>query len=108
MNSEMQRRFVLGAHLTQEQRDFFDRHGFLHFEGFANPAEVEELRAGMREAEERLLAQRPVYVNGIPIRYGRDVDGRPIVQRIAFTSLSSRAFERFVRPERFGPVLELL
>ena len=108
MNHDIEKRFVLGAHLTDEQRDFFDCWGFLHFEGFATAAEVEELRGGMRAAEERLLAGKPTHVNGIPVRYGRDVDGREIVQRIPFTSLASDAFDRFVRPERFGAVLELL
>jgi hypothetical protein len=107
--SELTTRFVLGPqHLTVEQRRFFERWGFLHFEGFATPAEVDELTRGMHELEARLVAERRAYVNGIPVRYGRDPEGKPMVQRFPFSSLLSPAFERFVSSERFAPVLELL
>jgi hypothetical protein len=97
-------RFRLGASVTPEEQRFFETWGYLHYEGFAAASEIDELRAALAELDARLCAERPERVRGIPIRYGRDVDGRPMVQRFAFTSLLSTPFHRFLRSGRFDPL----
>jgi phytanoyl-CoA dioxygenase PhyH len=97
-------RFRLGDRVSAAEQRFFERWGFLHYEGFAAAAEVAELLAALGELDTLLVAQRRQRIRGIPIRYGRDVDGRRIVQRFAFTSLLSEPFHRFLRNGRFDPL----
>lgn len=101
-------RFQLDGSLTPEQLAFFAANGFLHFEGFASATEIAGLVAAMDQLSLRLCAERRRTVNGIPIRYGRDVDGRAIVQRFAFTSELSGAFAEFVNQPKFAPIKALI
>lgn len=101
-------RFRLGAALTATQRAFFDRHGFLHFEGFVSHDEVERLRADMASIQAQWLSEGRTKVNGIPVRYGKDVDGTPMVQRFAFTSRFGENFHRLVNDARFDPIKALI
>jgi hypothetical protein len=101
-------RFRLGPRIGDSERAFLDRYGFLHYEGVATRAEVDRLLEALGRAERRLLAERPRHVQGIPIRYGRDLDGRPIVQRFAFTTHFSDELARFVSDARLAPLTELL
>ncbi|MCB9730667.1 MAG: phytanoyl-CoA dioxygenase family protein [Deltaproteobacteria bacterium] len=101
-------RFRLGERLTDEQRAFFDTYGFLHFEGFISPDEVEGLRQDMATVQARWIAEGRTKVNGIPVRYGMDVDGKPMVQRFAFTSRFGENFHRLVNDPRFEPVKALI
>src|SRR5438067_1572134 len=100
--------FQLGDRLTDEQRAFFDEHGYLHFRGFASRAEVARLNAGAERASDRLCTEKRRSVRGIPLRYGKSADGRAVVQRLAFTAQFSPEFAEFVTPERFAPVLDLI
>ena len=35
--------FTLGNTLTDEQKAFFEEHGYIHFSGFLSPDEVQEI-----------------------------------------------------------------
>lgn len=106
--TELTKRFRLGDKLTAEQCDFFDRYGFVHFEGFASREEVDGLCAGAAEAGEKMVRHKRRFLNGIPIRYGRDAEGKEIVQRLAFTSQLSPAFKTLMASRRFEPLMELI
>ena len=97
-------RFVLRGALDAEQRDFLDTFGFLHFRGFASPAEVEEIRASLRAIEADWTQSGRQYVNGIPIRYGTGEDGAKLVNRFAFTSLFSPRLREFLAEPRWEAV----
>ena len=101
-------RFRLGPTITPEQRAFLDRHGFLHFERVATPDEVAMLTGEMDQIAATWLAERREKVFGIPLFFGRDGDGRPFLQRIAFASVFSERIHAFVRDPRFQPLLELV
>ena len=101
-------RFRLGATVTPEQRAFLDRHGFLHFERVATPAEVAMLTAEMARIEAQWLAEGRTRVFGIPLFFGRDPAGQPFLQRIAFASVFSEPIRAFVRDLRFAPILDLV
>jgi hypothetical protein len=101
-------RFHLGPTITPEQQAFLDRHGFIHFSRVASPAEVALLVAEMDAIEARWVAERREKVFGIPLFFGRDGDGRPYLQRIAFASVFSDAIRDFVRDPRFAPILGLV
>jgi phytanoyl-CoA hydroxylase len=101
-------RFRLGDTLTDEQRAFFDVYGFLHFESFISQDEVALLRQDMADVQAQWLSEGREKVNGIPVRYGKDIDGQPMVQRYAFTSRFGKNFHRLVNDARFEPVKSLI
>jgi len=101
-------RFSLSHALTTEQRAFFTKHGFLHFRPFASPEHVRELLAATQDVQAKWLAEGVTKVNGVPIKYGHDVDGSPIVQRFAFASQHSPVLHQLVQDERFRALYPLL
>jgi len=101
-------RFQLGESLTAEQTAFFNEHGFLHFSGFIDRATVAELVAASGEVQQRWLAERREKVNGIPVKYGRDLDGRPIVQRFAFANQHHPRLAAFLDDPRFQRLFPLI
>ena len=101
-------RFSLGHALTTEQRAFFTKHGFLHFRPFASPEYVRQLLAATQDVQAKWLAEGVTKVNGVPIKYGHDVDGSPIVQRFAFASQHSPVLHQLVQDERFRALYPLL
>lgn len=108
MELDLNTKFTLGETITDEERGFFEAHGFIHYQGFAKLSEVEELRESMANVEEKWLEEGRKKVNGIPIKIGRDLDGSPMVQRFAFTSLFSEPFRRFVNDARFEPIRQFI
>lgn len=101
-------RFTLADRLTPEQLAFFDEHGFLHFRGFAAPDTVAALLRASEQVQQRWLADDVKKVNGVPIKYGRDVDGTPIVQRFAFASHHHPVLHEFLQDPRFTALFSLL
>src|SRR5262249_10389247 len=101
-------RFTLGTTITPEQRAFLREHGFLLFSRVAAPDEVAMLAAEMERIEARWLAEGRTRVFGIPLFFGSDEQGRPFLQRLAFTSVFSEKVHAFVRAPRFTPILGLI
>ena len=101
-------RFSLGPALTAEQRAFFRENGFLHFRAFAGPEQVRQLLHATEEVQARWLADGVEKVNGVPIKYGRDVDGTRIVQRFAFASQHHPVLHELLQDERFAALFPLL
>ncbi|NVO32609.1 phytanoyl-CoA dioxygenase family protein [Hymenobacter lapidiphilus] len=101
-------RFTLADRLTQEQLAFFQEHGFLHFRGFIGTDTVAELLRASEQVQQRWLADEVKKVNGVPIKYGKDVDGAPIVQRFAFASHHSPTLHEFLQDPRFTALFPLL
>ena len=100
-------RFTLGETITAEQAAFLETHGFIVFAQVASPEEVEALCAAVEEVQAGWLAEGRRSVNGIPIFWGKDVDGAPFVQRFTFTSMFSEVVRDFVRSPRFEPIRQL-
>ncbi len=101
-------RFTLGAELTQEQRAFFAKYGFLHFRPFASPEQVQQYLKATQDVQTNWLANGVEKVNGVPIKYGKDVDGSPIVQRFAFASQHSPVLHELLQDPRFEALFPLL
>src|SRR5215467_11168165 len=94
------KRFVLGEELTPEQHQFFEEFGFIHFTSFLSPEQVQDMIAAIRELELDWMEKGVTKVNGIPLKFGKDLDGSPIVQRFAFASLYSEALHNFMNDPR--------
>jgi ectoine hydroxylase-related dioxygenase (phytanoyl-CoA dioxygenase family) len=101
-------RFTLGASIAPEQRAFLDRHGFLVFARVASADEVAMIGAEIDRIEMEWLAEGRSQVFGIPLFLGRDHEGRPFLQRLAFASVFSEKLRAFVHEPRFAPILDLV
>jgi ectoine hydroxylase-related dioxygenase (phytanoyl-CoA dioxygenase family) len=97
-------RFTLTGPLDAEQREFLDTFGYIHFRGFASPAEIDMIRSELAVIQHEWVSAGRRYVNGIPIKYGRDDEGKPFVNRFAFTSLFSQKLRGFLADERWEAV----
>lgn len=98
----------LGPQLSQEQREFFNRNGFLHFPSFLDRHAVDSILKAIEEVQERWFAQGVTMVNGIPIKMGNDVDGRRIVQRFAFANQHHPVLAEVLRDPRLNALLDLI
>ncbi|MEQ1504142.1 MAG: phytanoyl-CoA dioxygenase family protein, partial [Myxococcota bacterium] len=101
-------RFRLRDQVTPIQRAFLDRNGYLVFDRVASADEAERWKLEAKRVQERIEAEGRTRVNGIPVWFGKDPDGKPFLQRLAFTSLFSDYIHAFVRDPRFEPVRRLV
>ena len=63
-------KFELGASITDEQLDFFDVYGFLHFEQVASADEVTGIIAEVNRISRTWEREGRTMVNGIPLFWG--------------------------------------
>lgn len=101
-------RFQLQEALTPEQIAHFETHGFLHFRNFIAPSQVQSIIAAMDEVQAQWLQHGVDKVNGVPIKYGSDLDGRRIVQRYAFANLHHPLLANFIQDPRFRLLFPLI
>lgn len=94
--------------LSEKDLEFFEKNGYLHIKGFASKEVVKLFLKEIGNVQERLITQRVEKINGIPLKYGRDVDGSPMIQRIAFTSHYSQVLSEFLKDPRLEGLLPLL
>jgi ectoine hydroxylase-related dioxygenase (phytanoyl-CoA dioxygenase family) len=108
MSLPLTTRFELGDQITAEQRSFLDEHGFLVFSKVASADEIASILADVDRVEAEWLAERRRKVFGIPVVTGRDPDGNPMIQRLAFSSCFSPVIHEFVRDPRLAPIRSLI
>ena len=101
-------KFELGADITPIQRKFLKTYGFLHFKNVASRQEVNAIIADLDTMEETWMCEGRKEINGIPLFMGETEDGKPYVQRFAFTTLYSDAIRTLVRDSRFEPIRTLV
>ncbi len=101
-------RFQLGPVVTEGQLAFLARHGFAVFDRVASFEEVDTILAEVDRIEAELLAAGCTTVNGVPVWFGLDPDGRDYLFRMGFTSTYSEWLSRFVRDDRFDPIRRLI
>ncbi len=100
--------FTLGDTITEEQRAFLNIWGYLHFRGVVKPDEVTRVLSELVRIEELWLSEGRTKINGVPIFWGRDVDGSRFIQRFPFTSEFSEDIRTLVRSERFEPIRQMI
>jgi phytanoyl-CoA hydroxylase len=94
--------------LTDQQRSFFHKYGFIQFKGFISKERVTLFLKEIEEVQEFLLRTEMKKINGIPLKFGTDINGRQLIQRLAFTSLFSKTLSAFLKNDQLKPLLELL
>ncbi|HEY3404885.1 MAG TPA: phytanoyl-CoA dioxygenase family protein [Ohtaekwangia sp.] len=89
------KKFTFEGTLSKEQVDFFNKNGFIHFENYASQETVQDIIASTEVVQSQWVANNVQKINGVPIKYGVDENGKTIVQRFAFTNQYSTAVEQF-------------
>lgn len=100
--------FTLADRLSKEQKAFFAEHGFIHFKNFIKSETVQLLTNASKEVEKRWLEKGLQKANGVPIKYGTDLDGASIVQRFAFINHHHTVFNEVLRDPRFEALLDFV
>ncbi|WP_316793792.1 phytanoyl-CoA dioxygenase family protein [Pedobacter frigoris] len=101
-------KFNLGSTITTEQQEFFNQNGFIHFKNFIKKETVDDIIQASRQVEQEWIANQRVKVNGIPVKYGKDLNGEAIVQRFAFINQHHSLFSELPRDPRFETLLNLI
>lgn len=100
--------FSLNGQLTQEQQDFFEKNGFIHFKNFISKSEVASILRESERIQEDWISKDLKMINGVPIKYGVDITGKKIVQRFAFLNQQSPLFDRLLKDERLKTLFDLI
>lgn len=99
--------FNLTDKLTEEQKQFFGKYGFIHFKNFIEPKTVNQIIQASEEVQRKWLANDVRKVNGVPVKYGVDLNGEPIVQRFAFINQHHNVLQGLLLDPRLKGLLEL-
>lgn len=99
--------FSLAGSLTAEQKSFFNTNGFIHFKNFITPETVNSIIKASIDVQKNWIEKKVEKVNGVPIKYGHDLDGKPLVQRFAFINQHHSAFSGLLMDPRFRSLFEL-
>ncbi len=97
---QLQQTFTLEGKPDPQQISFFHEFGFIHYKHVFSTEQVAAMLQEIERIEQSWLSAGYQKVNGIPIKYGRDEHGRPIIQRFAFTSLYSGYLHGLLAEER--------
>lgn len=100
--------FTLGNVLTEEQQSFFEENGYIHFSNFLTPEQVQEIVSASEDVQQRWISGNVEKVNGVPVKYGKDLDGQPIVQRFAFINQHTRVLSDLLKDNRLQTLLQLI
>lgn len=100
--------FELGTTVTKEQLDFFDKHGVIIFRNFINQEKVQLFLSELNRLEQEWLSEGKDKVNGIPLKFGKDMEGKKTIQRFCFTSLYSEHLRSFLDDERLKALIAFL
>lgn len=94
--------------LTQGHFDHFNEHGIIQFRGFIDPSAIAALLSEIGAVDRYLLSHGVRKVNGIPLKFGWNIDGTVFIQRIAFASQYSVVLREFLRDPRLSALTALL
>ncbi len=99
MSNEQYPKFTLGDKLTDEQKKFFDKNGFIHFRSVISQEMVKEIISSTEELQKNWITKGVKKINGVPIKFGHDENGNEIVHRFPFTSQYSEVVHQFVNSQ---------
>jgi ectoine hydroxylase-related dioxygenase (phytanoyl-CoA dioxygenase family) len=98
---DINQQFNLGSCVTNEQLDYFNEFGFIHFKNFLSKVEVDEIIGRLQCLEQKWVHAQTTKVNGIPLKFGYDHKGDKIVQRFAFANRYDDYLNHFMHDSRF-------
>ncbi|MBV7529075.1 phytanoyl-CoA dioxygenase family protein [Chitinophaga sp. sic0106] len=108
MKTNNQPVFRLEQTVTPEHLAWFHQHGVIQFRNFIDADTVALLIREVQQVQDWLLRNDIQKVNGIPLKFGTDADGTPLIQRIAFASHYSNILREFLQDPRLQSLTKLL
>lgn len=105
---EIMKKFKLGTVITEEQKSFYEKNGFVVFENVFDEERISQI---IKELDlQRILIAKSgkKMINGVPIKFGADETGVVIPQRIPFMNIFSSLINELVRDPIFNPLLEFI
>jgi hypothetical protein len=100
--------YELGTKLTEEQLELFEEHGAIIFRNFITPEKVAAIIAETQRVEREWLDAGLDKMNGIPLKFGRDVNGKKCIQRLCFLSQHSTLLKGLLADPRLQALTELV
>jgi phytanoyl-CoA hydroxylase len=100
--------FAFSDRLTEAQKAHFFRYGFIQFKNFISPDTVQVFIGELKKIEEKWLAEGVKKVNGIPLKFGKDENNNPMIQRMCFLNQYSAVLGEFLEDPRLAALIELL
>ncbi|MTI32429.1 phytanoyl-CoA dioxygenase family protein [Xanthovirga aplysinae] len=105
---QIARSFELKEFLSSEEKEFFAKHGYIHYRGFLSPSRVKEVDMAIDQVERHWIENNIIQINGIPIKFGKGTHGQKIVHRFAFTSLFNPVLHELIEDPRLQQLMPLL
>ena len=100
--------FRFEGKISQDQLDFFQKNGFIHFRGFITKETANGFISEIGNVQNHLIKNNISKINGIPLKFGNDTDGSRIIQRLAFTSQHNKKLSTFLKDTRLQVLLQFL
>jgi phytanoyl-CoA hydroxylase len=100
--------FRLEQTVTGTQLQYFRQYGIIQFKNFLDRKTLETFISEIKNVESLLLKKNVKKVNGIPLKFGKNTDGAPFIQRIAFASHYSQILRDLLKDERLHSLVQLL
>ncbi len=100
--------FYLTDKITEEHIAFFNMHGFIRFKNFVSKETVASFIKEAENIERKWLEEGVEKVNGVPLKFGENSDGKKMINRMAFLSLQSDVLHKFLQDPRLESLTKLL
>ncbi|CAL1519868.1 phytanoyl-CoA dioxygenase family protein [Chitinophaga sp. MM2321] len=100
--------FRLEGTVTATHLAYFRQHGIIQFKNFLDKETLSTVLREVEQVQQLLLNNNTQKVNGIPLKFGTDTNGNPLIQRIAFASHFSSVLRTLLKEERLQSLTKLL
>jgi len=100
--------FTLGDKLTEEQLEYFDKHGVIVFRNFISREQAKLYLNEAHRVEAQWIKEGKEKVNGTPLKYGKDENGNLTIQRLCFLSQHSPLLHELLQDKRLALLTALL
>jgi phytanoyl-CoA hydroxylase len=100
--------FRLEDKITDSQKDFFKKNGYIQFKNFIPRETVAEFIREIEKVQNHLVENNICKINGVPLKFGNDINGQTFIQRLAFTSQYSKKLQTFLHDSRLQLLLQFL
>ena len=81
--------------MTDIQRDFLNKHGYIQFKNFLPPETVAEFIGVIEKVQNYLIENDISKIKGVPVKFGNDINGQTFIQRLAFTAHFGKKLQIF-------------
>ncbi len=98
---DINKKYKLVDKVEDEHVAFYNKYGFVHYQNFITDEQIQRILKSLNEGYEKLVAEGRENINGIPINYGFDENGKSIVHRLPFSNLIADEVAKLYDDPRF-------